>query len=96
MLHSELLEKMANDLGGEKAAREALDAFISAVWLGLHRDGKVEIRDLGVIAVRDTPARKFRDIHSGELRESRPSKQGLYRLSAPLRRSLKETMTEKR
>lgn len=90
MQHRDVIEAMASDLGSKAAARDALNAFIRAMWYGLTRDGQVTVRELGTFEVKDIPPRTVAPVGTdGERVAVGVSKLCAFRMSKPLKRQLR-------
>ena len=59
MTKAEIIEYVANEVPGvltRSTAEKAVNAMLTAIKVGLRADGRVELRGLGVLTVKDTKA----------------------------------------
>ena len=95
MKHSEFIRVLAKDLDSSQIeARRVLEAFLRSFYYGLIRDGRLDIRELGILRVLDTPAREMRSGITGKVHLVPASKRTSFHMAPALRRALREGAEE--
>jgi len=91
MNKSELVEAVQANLGegaSQTAAKEAVEAVISAISAGIKKDGDVQIIGFGTFKVSKRAARKGRNPQTGEAIKIKASKSVRFSPSTKLKASL--------
>lgn len=91
MNKSQLIEAVASELGGSKAAaHRAIDAVISSITLGIDKDDAVTITGFGTFTKKNRPARKGRNPSTGEVLEIKASRTVNFKPSDSLKKTLQK------
>ncbi len=86
MNKSQLIEALASELGGSKAAAgRVVDAFIMTITRGIEKDKAVTITGFGTFAKKDRPPRVGRNPTTGEPLEIKASRTVSFKASAALK-----------
>jgi DNA-binding protein HU-beta len=89
MNKSQLIESVAVELGGSKAAASrAVDAVINSIAEGLKKDNAVTISGFGTFSKRQRSARTVRSPSTGDLIEVKPSRTVGFKPSQALKKEL--------
>ena len=89
MNKSQLIEAVASELGGSKAAASrAIEAVITSITRGVNKDNAVTITGFGTFAKKDRPARTGRNPSTGEPLDIKASKTVSFKASDSLKKTV--------
>lgn len=92
MTKSDLARRLAEQFPGLRisSAKEMLELFLSAMKKGLESGDTIEIREFGVLRIRDKKKRKSRNPRTGEMVEVPAKKVVYFKQSRIMKRNLKQ------
>lgn len=88
MKHSELIRSMAAELGSIAKAEVAHDAFVRAFYLGIAREGKVSVKDVGTFRLTIVKGGRQDNLLGGS-DKARTSHRVNFRMASALKRALR-------